>query len=73
MRSGFLRWRMSFSDLPSPAEALVRNHNACQGFAQAGNRYPLFRDMRERLAKFLRDNRATARRRSCDAAELRLE
>jgi hypothetical protein len=26
-------WSMIFSDLPSPAEA---------GFAQAGNRYPLF-------------------------------
>jgi len=27
------RWRVIFSDLPSPAEA---------GFAKAGNRFPLF-------------------------------
>jgi hypothetical protein len=31
-----------FSDLPSPAEASIRTDRTCQGFAQAGNRYPLF-------------------------------
>jgi hypothetical protein len=31
---------MIFSDLPSPAEALA--HTASIGFAQAGNRFPLF-------------------------------
>src|SRR5262245_2658834 len=33
---------MIFSDLPSPAEASSRNRGRCQGFAQAGNRDPLF-------------------------------
>jgi hypothetical protein len=33
---------MTLSDLPSPAEASHQNHNWCQGFAQAGNRFPLF-------------------------------
>jgi hypothetical protein len=33
---------MIFSDLPSPAEASSRTAGDCQGFAQAGNRYPLF-------------------------------
>jgi hypothetical protein len=33
---------MIFSDLPSPAEASSQNEQPCQGFAQAGNRYPLF-------------------------------
>jgi len=33
---------MIFSDLPSPAEASNETTNLCLGFAQAGNRYPLF-------------------------------
>jgi hypothetical protein len=33
---------MILSDLPTPAEALVRRLGLCQGFAQAGNRFPLF-------------------------------
>ena len=33
---------MIFSDLPSPAEASNETTNRCLGFAQAGNRYPLF-------------------------------
>jgi len=33
---------MIFSDLPSPAEAPSRTMNLATGFAQAGNRYPLF-------------------------------
>src|SRR5207302_9442610 len=33
---------MIFSDLPSPAEASYNTANGCRGFAQAGNRYPLF-------------------------------
>jgi pimeloyl-ACP methyl ester carboxylesterase len=36
---------MSFSDLPSPAEASSRTERNANGFAQAGNRRPLFRDM----------------------------
>jgi len=36
---------MIFSDLPSPAEASSRTNNASQGFAQAENRFPLFRIM----------------------------
>ena len=46
--SGYARfsWRMILSDLPSPAEALIRTMGACEGFAQAGNRYPLFGIMR---------------------------
>jgi hypothetical protein len=35
-------WSMIFSDLASPAEALSRNDESSQGFAQAGNRCPLF-------------------------------
>jgi hypothetical protein len=31
-----------FSDLPSPAEASNETTNQCLGFAQAGNRLPLF-------------------------------
>jgi hypothetical protein len=31
---------MIFSDLPTPAEALVHTTRTCQGFAQAGNRFP---------------------------------
>jgi hypothetical protein len=31
---------MIFSDLPTPAEALVQRLGLCQGFAQAGNRFP---------------------------------
>jgi hypothetical protein len=31
---------MIFSDLPSPAEASSQNDKPCEGFAQAGNRYP---------------------------------
>jgi hypothetical protein len=33
---------MIFSDLPSPAEAASQTTNRAKGFAQAGNRYPLF-------------------------------
>jgi len=33
---------MIFSDLPSPAEASSQIDEQCQGFAQAGNRRPLF-------------------------------
>src|SRR5262245_1657315 len=33
---------MIFSDLPSPAEASSRRENLAKGFAQAGNRHPLF-------------------------------
>jgi len=33
---------MIFSDLPSPAEALSESATRCHGFAQAGNRFPLF-------------------------------
>jgi hypothetical protein len=29
---------MIFSDLPTPAEALIRTMGLCEGFAQAGNR-----------------------------------
>jgi len=33
---------MICSDLPSPAEASSQMTEPSQGFAQAGNRYPLF-------------------------------
>jgi hypothetical protein len=33
---------MMFSDLASPAEASSQMRNRANGFAQAGNRYPLF-------------------------------
>jgi hypothetical protein len=33
---------MIFSDLASPAEALDETASRRRGFAQAGNRYPLF-------------------------------
>jgi hypothetical protein len=33
---------MIFPDLPSPAEAFIHTIGLCQGFAQAGNRCPLF-------------------------------
>jgi hypothetical protein len=33
---------MMFSDLPSPAEASSQTTNRARGFAQAGNRLPLF-------------------------------
>src|SRR5437667_10123090 len=33
---------MIFSDLPSPAEASSQMMNRARGFAQAGNRFPLF-------------------------------
>jgi hypothetical protein len=33
---------MMFSDLASPAEASSQTTNGTTGFAQAGNRYPLF-------------------------------
>jgi hypothetical protein len=33
---------MIFSDLPSPAEAPSHMMNRTKGFAQAGNRFPLF-------------------------------
>jgi hypothetical protein len=36
---------MIFSDLPSPAEALSENSTGLPGFAQVGNRFPLFRIM----------------------------
>ena len=39
-------WSMIRSDLPSPAEALSQTDGPSQGFAQAGNRYPLFGIMR---------------------------
>jgi hypothetical protein len=35
-----------FSDLPSPAEASSQTTGLAKGFAQAGNRYPLFGIMR---------------------------
>jgi hypothetical protein len=38
--------RMISSDLPTPAEALIHTTGMCQGFAQAGNRCPLFGIMR---------------------------
>jgi hypothetical protein len=38
---------MILSDLPSPAEASVFDPGPCQGYAQAGNRFPLFGIMRE--------------------------
>jgi hypothetical protein len=37
---------MILSDLPTPAAALILTTSMCQGFAQAGNRYPLFGIMR---------------------------
>jgi hypothetical protein len=37
---------MIFSDLASPAEASSQTTSGAKGFAQAGNRYPLFRIMR---------------------------
>jgi len=37
---------MIFSDLPSPAEASSEMNVPSTGFAQAGNRYPLFGIMR---------------------------
>jgi hypothetical protein len=36
---------MIFSDLPSPAEASGRLEGPRKGFAQAGNRFTLFRIM----------------------------
>ena len=33
---------MIFSDLPPPAEASSHTTDHAKGFAQAGNRYPLF-------------------------------
>jgi hypothetical protein len=41
-RFGFW-WSMIFSDLPSPGEASNETTNRCLGFAQAANRFPLFR------------------------------
>jgi hypothetical protein len=35
-------WSMIVSDLPMPDEAPIHTTDLCQGFAQAGNRYPLF-------------------------------
>jgi hypothetical protein len=40
--SAFVCWGMIFSDLPSPAEASNPDGEPRQGFAQAGNRFPLF-------------------------------
>src|SRR5262249_23018858 len=37
-----INWRLIFSDLPSPAEASTQMPNRSKGFAQAGNRCPLF-------------------------------
>jgi len=37
---------MIFSDLPSPAEASSKTRSLAMGFAQAGNRCPLFGIMR---------------------------
>jgi hypothetical protein len=37
---------MIFPDLPSPAEASSQTMNRAKGFAQAGNRFPLFGIMR---------------------------
>jgi hypothetical protein len=34
------RLDMILSDLPAPAEAFISTMRLCQGFAQAGNRYP---------------------------------
>jgi hypothetical protein len=33
---------MIVSDLPSPAESSSQTMDSTEGFAQAGNRYPLF-------------------------------
>jgi hypothetical protein len=35
-------WSMILSDLSSPAEASSHTTDRAEGFAQAGNRYPLF-------------------------------
>jgi hypothetical protein len=35
-------WSMIFPDLPSPAEASSQTIKRARGFAQAGNRFPLF-------------------------------
>ena len=40
----FIAGSMIFSDLASPAEASSRTTDSAKGFAQAGNRYPTFRD-----------------------------
>ena len=48
--------RMIFSDLPSPAEALIHTRGRCQGFAQAGNRYPLFGIMRYAAFRLARNS-----------------
>jgi hypothetical protein len=42
---------MIFSDLPSPAEALIHTTTPCQGFAQAGNRYTLFGIMLDQMSR----------------------
>jgi hypothetical protein len=42
--------RMILSDLPTPAEASVNTMGLCQGFAQAGNRFTLFGNMRPAVA-----------------------
>jgi hypothetical protein len=41
-QEAFYPWSMIFSDLPTPAEASRRSIVPRQGFAQAGNRCPLF-------------------------------
>jgi hypothetical protein len=46
MRYAFFVWGMALSDLASPAEASSLTGGAAQGFAQAGNRFPLFGIMR---------------------------
>jgi len=40
--SGAYCWSMICSDLPSPAEASNHTVGLAKGFAQAGNRKPLF-------------------------------
>jgi hypothetical protein len=48
---------MIFSDLPSPAEASGQNDRPCQGFAQAGNRFPLFGIMLYSWSMIFSENR----------------
>jgi hypothetical protein len=53
---------MIFSDLASPAEASSQTKNLAKGFAQAGNRYPLFGIMRWRQLRLLPDGPGGYRR-----------
>src|SRR5579862_7722797 len=52
---------MILSDLPSPAEASSQNDRPCQGFAQAGNRYPLFGIMLQSKGTLMPEALADAR------------